>query len=484
MAAKVEKPGANFVDDVHGKGDDYSSQDAESEFSPAEQKSIIRRIDRRLVTIVGLMYCVSLMDRTNLSAANIAGMAAELRLDIGYRYSVITLVFFTTYVAFQAPSTIIIRKLGPRIHLSAITLFWGACMIGMGFANDWQTLAALRVVLGILEAGFFPGCVYLLSTWYIRYEMGKRYAYFYLLGSFASALAGILAYGLMQMEGLAGMGGWRWIFVMEGIITCVLAFIGYWLICDFPDGKHKSWKFLTQREINFVIARVNKDRGDAHLEPFQLRKFLRPALDLKVWAFAMLFFDLTTVTYAIAYFMPLILRNEMGFSVGAAQCLVAPPFAFAAILMMISGWIGDKFHVRGPLFVFNSILTLIGLAIMGYHPDKAVRYFAVFLTTGGANANIPISMTYQANNIRGQWKRAFCSASLVGMGGVGGIAGALVFRSQDAPKYLPGLWACMACAGLNILIVCALDVKFYIDNQKQARGQKIIEGEEGFRYTY
>ena len=99
-------------------------------------------------------------------------MSAELRLDrpLGTvsRYSVVTLVFFTTYIVFQPPSTIIVRKIGPRLHLSSITTLWGAVMIGMGFVNDWQGLAALRIVLGILEAGFFPSCVYLLSTWYTR----------------------------------------------------------------------------------------------------------------------------------------------------------------------------------------------------------------------------------------------------------------------------------------------------------------------------
>lgn len=112
------------------------------------------------------------MDRTNLSAANIAGMAVELEL-IGFRYSIITLVFFITYVIFQFPATIIIKKLGPRFFLTLVTLLWGSVMIGMGFVHNWRTLAGLRVILGIFEAGFFPGSVYLLSTWYIRYEVQK-----------------------------------------------------------------------------------------------------------------------------------------------------------------------------------------------------------------------------------------------------------------------------------------------------------------------
>jgi MFS family permease len=127
-------------------------------------------------------------------------MTKDLKLSVPFgdvsRYSVVTLVFFTTYIVFQPPSTIIVRKLGPRIHLSVITLLWGAVMIGMGFVKDWQELAALRVILGVLEAGFFPSCVYLLSTWYTRYDVGKRYSCFYILGSLASACAGILAYGV------------------------------------------------------------------------------------------------------------------------------------------------------------------------------------------------------------------------------------------------------------------------------------------------
>jgi hypothetical protein len=102
--------------------------------------------------------------------------------------------------------------------------------------------------------------------------------------------------------------------------------MGYCLLVPFPDAEpEKSWKFLNKREIAFIIARVNADRADVVVEPFNLVKFLRPGLDLKVWGFAMCFCCLTTVSYALAYFLPIILQGGMGFSVGAAQCLVAPP---------------------------------------------------------------------------------------------------------------------------------------------------------------
>lgn len=218
-------------------------------------------------------------------------MTKELKLGVLYgsvsRYSVVTLVFFTTYIVFQPPSTVIVRKIGPRFHLSAIVVAWGAVMLGMGFVKTWESLAGLRVVLGIMEAGFFPSCVYLLSTWYTRYDVGKRYSVFYILGSLASACAGILAYGLMQMGGLQGLTGWRWIFIIEGTLTMALGFGSYWAIVDFPDKAHESFNFLNEREAKCIIDRVNKDRGDANIEPFSAAKFFRAALDFKIWGYAL-----------------------------------------------------------------------------------------------------------------------------------------------------------------------------------------------------
>ncbi|KUJ10862.1 MFS general substrate transporter [Mollisia scopiformis] len=453
-----------------------------AEFTPQEQKKIIHRIDRRLVTTLGILYACSLMDRTNLGAANIAGMAKGLDL-IGARYSLIVLIFFIPYVLFQPPATVVLRKVGPRRFLSAITLLWGGCMIGFGFVKKWDQMLGLRVILGVLEAGFFPGCAYLLSTWYTRFELQKRNAVFYLIGSMASAISGILAYGIMQMNGLGGLAGWRWIFIMEGLITCVFGVAGYFLIVDFPEYAAKSWHFLNARESAFIVARIEKDRHDAIPEPFHITSYLKNALDSKVWAFASLFGLTTTNTYAIAYFLPVILREGMGFSIAEAQCLVAPPYVAAAFVMYGCAVLGDKYHIRGPIVAFNAILGLIGLPLLGYAHNNGVRYFGVFLATIAGNANVPAVLTYQANNIRGQWKRALCSATLVGFGGIGGIVGSTVFREQDAPKYGPGIMTVMIANALILVITALLSIKFHFANKRAERGGKVIEGQAGFRYT-
>lgn len=166
----------------------------------------------------------------------------------------------------------------------------------------------------------------------------------------------------------------------------------------FPD--QEAWKskgFLTKREVEYVIALVDADRGDAHTEPFTLGRFLRPGLQPKVWGFAMMFLCTTTMAYAIAYFLPIILRDRMNFNTAASQCLVAPPYAWGAILMYAESWLGDKYHVRGPQILSNCVMGIIGLAIMGWTDTVASQYFGVFVLTGAVQANIPQVMAYQVS---------------------------------------------------------------------------------------
>ncbi|CAG9953212.1 unnamed protein product [Clonostachys rosea f. rosea IK726] len=473
--------------------------------SPEEQKRTIRRIDIRLVSTLGFLYSISLMDRNNTGIAMIAGMSTDLVMT-GSRYSVVVLLFFIPYVLFQPPSTAILRKVEPRLFLSLTTLVWGLTTIASGFVKNWNELIPLRLILGACEAGFFPGCAYILSCWYPRYDLQKRNAAFYLIGTTISAFSGILALGFSQLDGYgsgptwwgrvrvdshagdasigSGISGWRWIFILQGVLTCIVAGVAYFTVLGFPDAMSNVLGLkLSKREADFILARIELDRKDTTAERFSLREYIANAYDLKIWGFAALF-GLTTVnTYAIAYFLPLILKDGLGFSVAVSQCLIAPPYIAAGVAMYTMAHLSDKYRVRSPFIVFNGCLLLIGLPLLGFATNVGARYFGAFITTAACNANVPSILTWQANNIRGQWKRAFCSATLVGTGGIGGIIGSTVFRSQDAPGYRPGIYAAMTASGMIILITLALDFKFVRANKRATAGGKVIGGLEGFRYT-
>lgn len=158
-------------------------------------------------------------------------------------------------------------------------------------------------------------------------------------------------------------------------------------------------------------------------------------------------------------------------------------YCFSFLLGFTESWISDKYNKRAHILLFNCFLEIIGIAVLGFAQQPYVRYFGAFLVTGGVNANVPASMTYQANNIVGQWKRAFASATMVAAGGIGGIIGVTVFRSQDAPEYVPGLVTCFLAVGVVIMSVTTTTIYFIVQNRKQAKEGKILEGVQGFRYT-
>lgn len=158
--------------------------------------------------------------------------------------------------------------------------------------------------------------------------------------------------------------------------------------------------------------------------------------------------------------------------------------------------------MRGVVVVINAVLQIVGVALLGYAKSNGVRYFGAFILTGGCNANVSASLTYQSNNITGQWRRAFGSALIVGAGGVGGVIGGLVFREQDAPEYRqvsllsfscllgrmpanpcrPGLWTCFIAAGITIVSVGITTCTMARANRKQKEGLVIFDT-PGFRFT-
>ncbi|KAM5454840.1 hypothetical protein MaudCBS49596_002137 [Microsporum audouinii] len=451
------------------------------------EKQLIRRVDWRLLPIIGALYAISLIDRTNISSARIAGLNEELQLYIGSRYSVVLLVFFVPYFIFELPSNLLLRKVGSATWLAGISFAWGTLMLGSGFVHNYASLVVLRLLLGLFEAGLFPGCVYLISCWYMRYEVQTRLAIFYLISVLVGGFSSLLSFGLIQMEGLAGFHGWRWIFIVEGAMTQVIAIAAYFLIIDFPDKAAKTG-FLTVNEAKYISHRLEKDRADSVPDPVTFDKLKRHLSDWKLWIFSMMFLSTTVPAYALTYFAPTIIRpssKAMGYSPAISSLLTAPPTVFSCIVAMGFSWVADRYRMRAPIIVVQCLICIIGLMLTAYHPNNNVRYFGFFLGAAGCQGNIPAILAYQSNNIRYQSKRAIGTALQIGFGALGGIVASTTFREQDGPKYVPGLWVTTGFQLFIIVAVACTSFIFWRRNKQVDDGtaKTPIEGLEGFKYT-
>jgi MFS family permease len=274
----------------------------------------------------------------------------------------------------------------------------------MGFVKSWKTLLVCRAIFGAFEAGMAPGSIYLLSCWYTRYEVQKRFAAWACIGVFGSGLSSVLAYGITTIGSHQGLQAWRWIFIIEGIISAVIGIVAAVILIDFPDratrpGLFLKKGFLTPDEAAIVLARVERDRADAVPEAFTSRNILRALSDWKMWQFPFLLFCNNLTVYSFSYFLPIILKESMHYSAKMTYILHVPPYVLAACWMFGAGVLNDHVKMRGPTLVVQSLIIIAGASVMAFAENPGVRYFGVFLAVGGTNSNIPTIYSYQHNNI-------------------------------------------------------------------------------------
>ncbi len=374
---------------------------ATSDADDALERRIRRKVDFRLCTIAGILCSLNLLDSGVLSSAAVTSMLADLGLDHGNRFSVSIFVFTISSIVFQLPSTIAVRIFGPRVWFAAITVSFGVLTLSTGFVRTAQQMIVLRCLLGASMSGIFPGLAYLISTWYPRSEQQLRFALMQSGEVVILATGSLVNYGLNRLDGRAALEGWRWMFIVQGLCTCVLGAIAYWWMVDFPENSHKSFCFLSVEEARIASKRIQADRGDLVAQDLELRKILVHAKDLKVWAFASLFFMQNIVSTALAYFVPIILENGLGYSPDTAILLSAPPYYSAVVPVLVSSWIADRSRLRAPIIVFNALCIITGFAVLGFASNSGARYFGVFLATGAYVGNWAALTAYQANNVVG-----------------------------------------------------------------------------------
>ncbi|KAI4865240.1 putative MFS transporter [Hypoxylon rubiginosum] len=468
----------------------FTGQEEEEEYAAEivdDSRTLERRlrlkVDLRLCTIAGILCSLNLLDSGVISSASVTSMPTDLDLT-GNRFSVSIFIFTISSIAFQLPSTLAVRTFGPRLWFSFITFCFGVITMCTAFIRTWQQMIALRVLLGISMSGIYPGLTYLISTWYPRREQQTRFAFLQTGEVVILATGGIVNFGLNQLNGKGGIAGWRYMFLVQGLISMIIGLVTYFWMVDFPEEAHRSFWFLTPEEQELAVARINADRKDVQPDPFSWGKVFVHAKDPKVYGFACMFFLLNLVSTALSYFLPIILQTGMGFDENQSILLSAPPYYYAVIPVLLSSAIGDRYRLRGPVIAFNCATLVAGFCMLGFSEQVAVRYVGTYLATGAYVSNWAALSAYQANNIAGQWKRAFTAAAVTAMNGAGGIAGSFIVRSQEAPHYLTAVWISIGSHILIVAIVLAFSVHFYVANGLAANGKIIIEGVEGFRYTY
>ncbi|KAF6751159.1 major facilitator superfamily domain-containing protein [Ephemerocybe angulata] len=481
MSDISEKNGSeDRIDDIEKVANSRgSATPVDAHYDPKFVKKTLLMIDWRMLPLLGLLYAIALVDRTNMGVARTAGMLKDLRLDIGERYSIASMIYFVPYIILQIPANLVLRKLGAQTFLTICVVGWGAAQVGMGFVTNWGLLCVTRVLLGIFEAGFFPALVFIITTWYKRHEVQKRLAVFYLCSIVIGGFSSILAYGITFLKGKGGLNGWQWIFVLEGILTILLGVLTWMFVPDFPDKA----RFLNDNQRKMILDRIEADRADSMPDKMTRQKFFAAFFDPLTWSFAIMFMASTMPAYAIGFFSTIII-NGMGYSAAMALLLTAFPYVAAAISCFFFAWLADKTRMRAVWLAAQNVICIIGLMCTGYTSSPGVRYFGLFFINMGASGCVPGVLAYHSNNITQHSKRAVSTATIIAMGGVGGIFATTVYRQEDYPRYIPGIWATMACQFTMLTLLAINSFVFARRNRLHREGKRgPPEGTPGFSYT-
>ncbi|KAK3717489.1 hypothetical protein LTR37_005879 [Vermiconidia calcicola] len=292
-----------------------SAEDAEflANFSDDRRKACLRKLDWRLIPFLAFLYLVAYIDRANIGNAKIEGMTEDLNMQ-DTDYNVAVSVFFIPYIIFEIPAnTVLARFNRPSHFMGALTISWGIVMTLTGIVQNYGGLIATRFMLGVCEAGFFPGAVYLVGRWYLPSETQFRIALFYTSSAMAGAFSGLLAFLIAKtkMDGIAGVAGWRWIFIIEGIASVLTGIACVFLLVDSPAH---STRWLTTEEIRYLELRQLVQHGNsmAAREAEKKRKWqiLRSVLlDWKIYTMALVFWANTAPNYGLKFSMPQIIAD-------------------------------------------------------------------------------------------------------------------------------------------------------------------------------
>jgi len=349
---------------------------------------VIRKVSRRLVPFMGLLYFINYLDRTNIGFAKLT-MSEDLGLT-DTMFGLASGLFFVGYLCFEIPSNLALHRFGARRWMARIMVSWGIIAAAMAFVPTSGWLYGLRVVLGIAEAGFFPGMLLYLTFWFPRKERVRLTALFLLAIPISSALGSPLSAAVIQFgDGLFGLAGWRVMILVEGLPAILLGLMTWFHLTDRPAQA----KWLSAEERTWLTDTMEAENAaTAQRFHYPLRRALT---DLRVWGLGMVYFGVVYGLYALSFFLPTIVAGfaetfDTTFSLFETGLIVAIPFAVGAVAMVFWSRHSDRtgervWHVAAP-----TLLGAVSIPVALYLQSPFTVMFAVTLTAVGIFSALPV----------------------------------------------------------------------------------------------
>ncbi|KAF7324460.1 MFS domain-containing protein [Mycena sanguinolenta] len=400
------------------------------------ERVVWRKLDIWVLPIVSLFYLLSFLDRTNIGNAKVAGLLTSLHMT-PKQYSIALTVTYVPYIAAELPSNLLLKIVGPNLMLPTMLTLWGVVCTCQGVVKTYHGLLACRFFLGLLEGGVFPGLVLYLSFFYPRQRLQTRVSTFFSSASISGAFGGIMAYGIINLNGK----------------HVVVGLVSFFFMPASPDHA----RFLNDEEKSYIKAKLKEDgaiSGD-DADSFSWAEVGKAFVSIHVLIVGIVFFFSGVVLYSLAYFTPSIIQT-LGYTAAKAQLMSVPPFAVAFVVAMIAAWISDRYKCRGIVSSVCSVFCIIGFAMFLRSKNHHVQYGSLFLSIPGTYAMAPAISTWNANNAAPHVRRATAIAIGFIMTNSGGIlatwllgslspAPALHQSDQAAAHLLPCSWPCSPC---------------------------------------
>jgi MFS family permease len=443
-------------------------------FSEERRKRVIRKVDIRLVPFLAVLYLMAFLDRANIGNAKIEGMLKTLNMT-EIQYNIVLSIFFVPYILFEIPSNqILVLVKRPSWYIGGIAVAWGTVMTLTGIVQNFGGLIAARIALGIAEAGFFPGAIFTISRWYLPNETQFRVALFYTSSALSGAFSGLLAYAIAKMDGVAGLEGWRWIFIIEGIASVAIGALCFNFLLDTPS---LSGKWLEPDEARYLELRQIAHHGvtTAIKEAEKQRKWKILKSVFKDWHLylcCLVYWASVAPNYGLKFTMPEIMRG-MGYTTSTAQLMTVPPYVIGAISSLVAGIYSDKLHWRMPFVVAPILVIIVAYAILfakaaDIKSNIGLCYFAVCLACAGLYPISPGINTWTVTNLAGPTKKAQGAAYMIALGNIGGIIGSYMFIDREAPRYPTGYGLSLGFGVAGIAAAFLLEWGLWAANKRKA----------------